>query len=168
MKVYLKFNVKKSFVLIEVIFAIIIISVLFIIIVPIYKNLKNKAIITHMSYIISKSIPNAVIAASLKAKDGNLSFRLKDILVINNLEYTKDFKWHYTKYYRYGTYSLRDESYPIPKVILRVTLDLDESNKSIIEYRINCLRINISTHKKLRKLCIKHFGDKDIKERIQF
>ena len=159
---------KISFTLLEIIFTIVIIGILVAIAFPFYKNLKNKAIITHMSYIISKSIPNAVIAASLKAKDGNLSFRLKDILVINNLEYIKDFKWHYTKYYRHGTYSLRDESYPIPKVILRVTLDLDESNKSIIEYRINCLRINISTHKKLRKLCIKHFGDKDIKERIQF
>jgi len=132
-----------------------------------YKNLKNIAIINSMSYIISRSIPNAVITASL-IEDDNLSFRLKDILFINELEYTKDFKWRYTKYYRHGTYSLRDESYPKPKVVLRVTLDLNESNKKIIEYRINCIRINILTHKKLRELCIKHFGNKDIKERIQF
>ena len=159
---------KKSFTLVEVIFVIIIISILVIVAISFYKDLKNKSIINHMSYIISHSIPNAVTSASLKISNGNLSFRLKDILFISELEYTKDFKWHYTKYYRHGTYSLRDESYSNPKVVLRITLDLDESNKSIIEYRINCMRINTSTHKKLRELCIKHFGNKDIKERIQF
>ena len=162
---------KKSFTFLEIILVIAIIGALVAIITPLYKNLKHLSIVNHMSYIISHSIPDAVVAASLKVKDGNLSFKLKDILIIDELEYTKDFKWHYTqrgKFNKYGTYSLRDESYPQPKVILRITLDLNESDESLIEYRINCLRINISTHKKLRELCIKYFGDKDIKERIQF
>ena len=159
---------KISFTLLEIIFTIVIIGILVAIAFPFYKNFKNKAIITHMSYIISKSISSAVIAASLKAKDGNLSFRLKDILIIDNLEYTKDFKWHYTqrgKFNKYGTYSLRDESYSNPKVVLRVTLDLNDS-KRVIKYRINCKNIKVSTHKKLRELCIEYWGDKDIKEDI--
>ena len=158
---------KKSFTLIEIIFVIIIIGILAVVAITTYENLKNRAIINSMSYIISHSIPDAVVAASLQLGDGNLSFRLKDILIINKLEYTKDFKWNYTKYYRHGTYSLRDESYPDKKVVLRITLDLNESSENVIEYRINCTRINISTHKKLRELCIKRFGDKDIKERIR-
>ena len=160
---------KKSFTLIEIIFVIVIIAILAATIIPFYKNLKDRIIINHMSHIISSSVPNAVVAASLKVKDGNFSFRLKDILVINKIEYTKDFKWSYTKYYRHGTYSLKDESnLSNEKVVLRITLDLNESSESVIEYRINCMRINISTHKKLREFCIKRFGDKDIKERIQF
>jgi len=162
---------KKSFTLIEIIFVIVIIGILAAVAIPFYKNLKNRAIINNMSYIISHSIPNAVIAAVLKVEDGNLSFRLKDILVINELEYTNDFKWNYTtsgSYNKYGTYSLRDESYSNPKVVLRVTLDLNDSNKSIIKYRINCKNIKISTHKKLRELCIEYWGDKDIQEKIQF
>ena len=162
---------KKSFTLIEIIFVIVIIGILAAVAIPFYKNLKNRAIINNMSYIISHSIPNAVIAAVLKVEDGNLSFRLKDILVINELEYTNDFKWNYTtsgSYNKYGTYSLRDESYSNPKVVLRVTLDLNDSNKRVIKYRINCKNIKTSTHKKLRELCIDHWGDKDIQERIQF
>jgi len=137
-------------------------------VIPFYKNLKSRSIINHMSYIISHSISDAVVSASLKIKNGNSNFKLKDILIIDKLEYTKDFKWHYTqrgKFNRYGTYSLRDESYSEPKVVLRITLDL---NKRVIKYRINCKNIKISTHKKLRELCIKRWGDKDIKEEVQF
>ena len=161
---------KKSFTLLEIIFIIVIIGVLLGLVIPLYKNIRHMSIINHMSYIISHSIPDAVVAASLKVKDGNLSFKLKDILIIDNLEYTKDFKWHYTqrgKFNKYGTYSLRDESYSDPKVVLRVTLDLNNSNR-VIKYRINCKTIKVSTHKKLRELCIKRWGDKDIKEEVQF
>ena len=159
---------QKSFTLIEIIFVIVIIAILAVTAIPFYKNLKYRVIINNMSYIISHSIPDAVVAASLKIEDGNLSFKLKDILFINELEYTKDFKWNYTTqggFNKYGTYSLRDESYSDPKVVLRVTLDL---NESVIKYRINCKNIKISTHKKLRELCIEHWGDKDIQEEIQF
>ena len=159
---------KKSFTFLEIILVIAIIGALVAIITPLYKNLKHLSIVNHMSYIISHSIPDAVVAASLKVKDGNLSFKLKDILIIDELEYTKDFKWHYTTqgwYNKYGTYSLRDESYSDPKVVLRITLDL---KKNVIKYRINCKNIKVSTHKKLRELCIKRWGDKDIKEEVQF
>ena len=159
---------KKSFTLIEIILVIVIISILAAVAIPFYNNLKNRTIINNMSYIISHSIPNAVVTASLQLEDGNLDFKLKDILFINELNYIKKLRWHYTTqggYNKYGTYSLRDESYSTPKVVLRVTLDL---NESVIKYRINCKNIKLSTHKKLRGLCIEHWGDKDIQEKIQF
>ena len=160
---------KKSFSLIELIFIILILGLLSSIAVPKFLKLKNHTIIESMSYILSKGIDKAVESAlNYMYLEHNTTFKLGDILIISEKELTTGLKWNYTingAYNKDGTYSLRDETYSTPKVVMRITLDKDER---VIRYRINCKNLKQSTHGELRKMCIDKWGDEDIQENISF
>ena len=160
---------KKAFSLIEIIFMIVIGGILSAIAIPKFLNLKYHTVIESMSYTLTSGLNEAVeLASNYMNLENNTSFKLGDVLKINEEELVSGIKWNYTTNGGYnvdGTYSLRDETYSTPKVILRITLD---KSKRKIKYRINCKNIKKSTHQKLRELRIKKWGDKDIQEEITF
>jgi len=160
---------KRGFTLIELIFIIAIIGLLVAIALPKFFKLKNHTIIESVSYILSNGINQAVeTAINYMDLEHNTTFKLKDILIIKQKELTTGLKWNYTtngSYNKDGTYSLRDETYSTPKVVMRITLDKDDR---VIKYRINCKNLKQSTHGELRKMCIEKWGDKDIQEDISF
>jgi prepilin-type N-terminal cleavage/methylation domain-containing protein len=160
---------KKAFTIIEIIFVILIISLLSAVAIPKFLNLKCHTVIESMSYTLTSGVDEAIeLALNYIDLENNTSFKLGDVLKINEKELISGIKWNYTTKGSYnvdGTYSLRDETYSTPKVILRITLD--KSNRKI-KYRINCKNIKKSTHKRLRELCIKKWGDKDTQEEITF
>jgi len=160
---------KKAFTLLELIFIILVIGVLAGIAIPLFFNLKEKSVIESMSYTITTGLDLAVEnSVNWMYLEGNSSFKLEDILKINEKELVPGLKWNYTTngdYNKDGTYSLRDETYSEPQVVLRITLDKDEK---VIKYRINCKNIKVETHKKLREMCIEKWGDEDIQEEVNF
>ena len=160
---------KKAFTLIEIIFVVVIIGILSAFAIPKFLNLKYHTVIESMSYTLTTGVKNAVeLASNYMHLENNTSFKLRDVLKINEQELAPGLKWNYTTnggYNTDGTYSLRDETYATPKVVLRITLDKDER---VIRYRINCKNLKIATHGKLRELCIQKWGDEDIQEDINF
>jgi len=160
---------RKGFSFIEIIFVIIIIEVLAAVAFPLFYRMKYHSVIESMSYTLTSGVKEAVsLAVNYLDLENNTSFKLGDILYIPNKELAPGFKWNYTikgSYNKDGTYSLRDETYSTPKVVMRITLFKD---KRIINYRINCKNIKKTTHPILRELCIKKWGDKDIQEDINF
>jgi type II secretory pathway pseudopilin PulG len=160
---------KNAFSLIEILFSIIAIGVLVFFLFPNLLNLKEKSVIESMSYTITTGIEHAIEnSISWMYLERDQFFKLKDILVINEKELVPGFKWNYTTngpYNKDGTYSLRDETYSVPQVVLRITLDKDEK---VIKYRIYCKNIKISTHEKLREMCIEKWGDEDIQGEVSF
>ncbi len=160
---------KKAFTLIEIIFVIVIIGLLSIIAIAKFKELKNHSVIESMSYTLTTGVHEAVeLAVNYMDLENNTTFKLGDVLHINEEELAYALKWNYTtngSYNKDGTYSLRDETYSTPKVVLRITLDKENR---VIRYRINCKNLKQSTHKELRELCIKKWGDEDIQREISF
>ncbi len=159
----------KAFTLIELIFVIVVLGILSSVAIPKFFNLKQHSVIESMSYTLISGVSEAVeLAENYMYLEDNNSFKLGDVLKINEQELDSGLKWHYTTsgaYNKDGTYSLRDETYSSPKVVLRITLDKDER---VIKYRISCKNLKVSTHKKLRELCIKKWGDEDIQEEVGF
>ena len=160
----------KAFTLIELIFVIVVLGILSAVAIPKFFNLKQHSVIESLSYTLTSGVSEAIeLAENYMYLEENKSFKLGDVLKINEQELDSGLKWNYTTrgaYNKDGTYSLRDETYsPSPKVVLRITLDKDER---VIKYRINCKNLKVSTHKKLRELCIKKWGDKDIQEDVSF
>jgi len=160
---------KSAFTLFELIFIVIITGILAFVIVPNFLNIKEKSVIESMFYTVTTGIDLAIEnSINRMYLDANTTFKLKDILKINEQELVPRLKWNYTTngaYNRDGTYSLRDETYSVPKVVLRITLD---KTKKVIKYRFNCKNLKVETHKKLREMCIEKWGDEDIKEEINF
>ncbi len=170
---------KKAFTLIEIIFVIVIIGLVSSFVLPKFFNLKAHSVIESVSYTLTTGIRHAVeLASNYMDLENNTSFKLGDVLKIDNLktdtnnyyggELVKGLVWHYTtigSYNKDGTYDLKDMTYATPQVVLRITLDKDNR---LIKYRINCKNLKISTHGKLRELCIKKWGDEDIQEEISF
>jgi len=160
---------KSAFTLFELIFIVIITGILAFVIVPNFLNIKEKSVIESMFYTVTTGIDLAIEnSINRMYLDANTTFKLKDILKINEQELVPGLKWNYTTngaYNRDGTYSLRDETYSVPKVVLRITLD---KTKKVIKYRFNCKNLKVETHKKLREMCIEKWGDEDIKEEINF
>ncbi len=160
---------KKAFTLIEIIFVIVIIGLLATVAIPRFLNLKNHSVIESMSYTLTTGLNEALETASnYMYLENNTTFKLGDILHINEQKLVSGIKWNYTtrgKYNRDGTYSLRDETYSTPRVVLRITLD---KNDRVIKYRIDCKNLKTKTHKVLRKLCIKKWGNADIQEDVGF
>ena len=160
---------KKAFTLIEIIFVIVIIGLLVSTALPKFLNLKAHSIIESMSYTLTSGLKEAVeTAINYSHLEDNTTFKLADVLYIPQKELTSGLKWNYTTNGSYnvdGTYSLRDETYSTPKVVLRITLDKDEK---VIKYRINCKNLKQSTHGKLRELCIKKWGDEDIQDSVSY
>jgi len=160
---------KKAFTLIEIIFVVVIIGLLVSVALPKFLNLKAHSIIESMSYTLTSGLKEASeTAINYSYLEDNATFKLADILYIPQEELTNGLKWNYTTNGSYnvdGTYSLRDETYSTPKVVLRITLDKDEK---VIKYRINCKNLKQSTHGKLRELCIKKWGDEDIQDSVNY
>ncbi|WP_456480003.1 prepilin-type N-terminal cleavage/methylation domain-containing protein [Nautilia sp.] len=160
---------KKAFTLIEIIFVIVIIGLLSSFVLPRLLNLKAHSVIESISYTLTTGTDQALeAAANYIYLENNTSFKLRDILKINEQQLVPGLKWNYTtngSYNKDGTYSLRDETYASPQVVLRITLDKDNR---LIKFRINCKNLRVSTHGKLRELCIKKWGDEDIQEEISF
>jgi len=160
---------KKAFTLIELIFVIVIIGVLSAVAIPKFLNVKNHSIIESMSYTLTSGVKNATeLALNYMYLEDNNTFKLEDILFINELELTSGLRWNYTEAGSYnsdGTYSLRDEDYSTPQVVMRITLDKDER---VIKYRIDCGNIKLSTHGDLRELCAEKWGTEDIQETVGF
>jgi len=160
---------KKSFTLIELVFVIVIIGILAAVAIPKFNKLKYHSVIESMSYTLTSGVKEAVaLAVNYLDLENNTSFKLGDILKIPNQELVPGLRWNYTikgTYNKDGTYSLRDETYSTPKVVMRITLFKD---KRIINYRINCKNIKKTTHPVLRELCIQKWGDGDIQEDIHF
>lgn len=160
---------KKAFTLLELIFIILIIGILAGVAISHFLNLKERSVIESMSYTITTGLDLAVEnVVNWIYLEGNRTFKLKDILIINEKELVPGLKWNYTTnggYNKDGTYSLRDETYATPQVVLRITLSKDEN---VIKYRIDCGNLKIETHKKLREMCIEKWGDEDIQEEVSF
>ena len=160
---------KKAFTLIEIIFVIVIIGLLSMVAIPKFKELKNHSVIESMSYTLTTGVHEAVeLAVNYMDLENNTTFKLGDVLHINEEELVYGLKWNYTtngSYNKDGTYSLRDETYSTPRVVLRITLDKENR---LIRYRINCKNLKQSTHGELRELCIKKWGDEDIQREISF
>jgi len=160
---------KKAFTLLELVFVIVIIGILSAVAIPKFLNVKNHSVIESMSYTLTSGVKNATeLALNYMYIEDNTSFKLNDVLFINELELVKNLKWNYTQsgsYNKDGTYSLRDEDYSTPAVVMRITLDLDER---VIKYRIDCGNIKLSTHGDLRKLCAEKWGTEDIQGTVGF
>jgi len=160
---------KRAFTLLELLFVIVIISLLSAIALAVFNKLKSHAVIESMSYTHTTGVSKAIsLALNYYDIEKNDSVKLGDILVIPNLELVSGLKWNYTtngSYNKDGTYSLRDETYSTPKVVMRITLFKDERK---INYRINCKNINSKTHAILREMCIEKWGDEDIQEDVTF
>ncbi|WOE68743.1 type II secretion system protein [Hydrogenimonas thermophila] len=160
---------KKAFTLLELIFIVIVIGLLAAVGISHFINLKERTVIESMSYTVTTGLDLAVQnAINWMYLEGSSTFKLDDILIINEKELVPGLKWNYTTngdYNKDGTYSLRDETYATPQVVLRITLNKSEN---VIKYRINCKNIKISTHEKLREMCIEKWGDEDIQEEVNF
>jgi len=160
---------KKAFTLIELIFVIVIIGILASVAFEKFFNLKQHSVIESMSYTLTSGLKQAIsLAENYMYLENNDTFKLGDVLKIPEENLDTGLKWNYTtngSYNKDGTYSLRDETYSTPKVVLRITLDKDDK---VIRYRIDCGNINSNTHPKLRQLCIDKWGADDISEDINF
>jgi len=160
---------KKSFTLIELIFVIVIIGLLASVLVMKLKNIKNRTVIESMSYTLVSGLKNAVeLASNYMYLENNTTFKLGDVLKITEQELAPGLKWNYTtngSYNTDGTYSLRDETYSTPKVVLRITLDKKDR---VIRYRIACKNLKSTTHATLRQMCIDKWGEEEIQEDIGF
>ena len=160
---------KKAFTLIELIFVIVVIGILISVAIVSFYKLKAHSVIESMSYTLTSGVHEAAeLASNYMYLENNFTFKLGDILYISEKELVKGLKWNYTtngSYNKDGTYSLRDETYSTPQVVLRITLDKEDR---VIKYRINCKNLKQSTHKDLRELCIKKWGDEDIQDEVSF
>ena len=160
---------KKAFTLIEIIFVIVIIGILTSVAIVSFYKLKAHSVIESMSYTLTSGVHEAAeLASNYMYLENNSTFKLGDILYISEKELVRGLKWNYTtsgSYNKDGTYSLRDETYSTPQVVLRITLDKENR---VIKYRINCKNLKQSTHGDLRELCIKKWGDEDIQEEVSF
>jgi hypothetical protein len=159
---------KKLTILFEIILTLILLGLFSVVLIPNYRNLKDKSVIESVSYTLITGINYAIEnSISWMYLEENRVFKLNDILVINNKEMAPGLRWRYTidSEYRDGTYTLKDETHITPQVVLRITLDKE---KKVVKYRINCNNINIETHKRLRELCIDKWGDGDIVEEVSF
>jgi len=159
----------KAFTLLELIFVILVIGLLAGMAIPYFSYLKERSVIESISYTVTTGLDLAVEnAANWIYLEGNSTFKLKDILIINEKELVPGLKWNYTTsgwYNKDGTYSLRDETYATPQVVLRITLNKDEN---VIKYRIDCGNLKIETHKRLREMCIEKWGSGNIQEEVNF
>jgi len=161
---------RNSFTLIEMIFVIVVIGILAAIAIPKYMKLKAHSVIESMSYTMTTGLEEAVsLAMNYMDLENNDTFKLGDVLKIpDDKELAPGLKWNYTTRGSYnvdGTYSLRDETYSTPKIVMRITLFKD---KRTITYRINCKNLKTTTHPVLRELCIAKWGDEDIEDNITF
>jgi len=160
---------KKAFTLLELIITVVIVGILSALLVVNLINIKKHAVIQNMSYTLTSGVRHAMeLASNYMYLEKNTTFKLGDVLKITEQELAPGLKWNYTtngSYNTDGTYSLRDETYSTPKVVLRITLDKDDM---VIRYRIDCKNIKSTTHPKLRELCIKKWGDEDISEDLSF
>ena len=160
---------KKAFTLIELVFVIVIIGVLSAVAIPKFLNVKNHSIIESMSYTLTSGVKNATeLALNYIYLEDNSTFELNDVLIINKLELAPNLRWIYTGpgYFTYdGTYSLRDEDYSSPEVVMKISLRKDIK---VIEYKIDCGKINLDTHGDLRTLCKEKWGGNKIKGAVGF
>jgi Tfp pilus assembly protein FimT len=154
---------RKSYTIFELIITVILIAIVSSYAILKIKNLKEKSEIESFSKLILSGSTMALEAAiNLYYLEGNQTFKLKDILHITQRSY-QGLELKYTTYKK-GSYSIRDTTNN-NKVVMRVTLYL---NPNMIEFVIDCSKLKEATHKKLKEICIKKWGDERIDEKISF
>ena len=141
---------KKSFIMIELIIVIVIMSVLVAISVPKFLNLKQHSESANVAKVTLDAVKSAInIAVKLRDLEGNNSFKLKDLVNLDG----KGWKYFEDASHPYGFYNYRDSK--TDASIAGIILDRENH---IIIYGITCSRFS---DPKTQEKCREILGGKD-------